>query len=661
MYDAEKLYSLLPAIYRVRDAEQGYPLRALIGVIAEQALALEENLAQLYDDQFVETAAEWAIPYIGDLIGARDIYSSVGKVTSARAEVANTIAYRRRKGTAAMLEQLARDVTGWPARVVEFFQLLKTTQYINHIRLGNLATPDLRQWEPLERLSTPFTTTARTAEVRRIAPSRGKYNIPNVGIFLFRIGAYSLTDSPAAKLNADAGDFRYFFDPLGRDTALFTDPVSEDEITQLARPINAPLPISRRVLKTYLGDYYTTDKSASICIVTDVPVQPSQISVCDLSDVSGGDWAHQPAGPDQVLLDPVLGRLVFGAAPAQPPLVTYHYGFSADMGGGEYPRAETFDPDLPVTPLAPGTAIQTAINDLVSSSADGAIEVGDSGRYEETLTIAAQSGQHIELRAKDGSRPVLVQTGDMAISGQDDSEVTLNGFLIAGGAVRITGQIKQVTLRHCTLVPGVAATLFVESTDVSVTIDHCIAGAIRAEKGGIVEITDSIVDALGDTAVAYSAADDVAEGGALTVIDSTVIGKIHAEQLPLVSNSILLARLAEGDAWPFAVHSERTQEGCLRFSYTPLESHAPRRFHCHPASEDDATKVRPQFTSLRYGDPGYCQLSLRTDSRIRTGADDEAEMGAFHDLYQPQRETNLRVRLDEYLRFGLEAGVFYAS
>ena len=36
-------------------------------------------------------------------------------------------------------------------------------------------------------------------------------------------------------------------------------------------------------------------------------------------------------------------------------------------------------------------------------------------------------------------------------------------------------------------------------------------------------------------------------------------------------------------------------------------------------------------------------------------------MGAFHYLFQPQRETNLRVRLDEYLRFGLEAGIFYAT
>ena len=69
----------------------------------------------------------------------------------------------------------------------------------------------------------------------------------------------------------------------------------------------------------------------------------------------------------------------------------------------------------------------------------------------------------------------------------------------------------------------------------------------------------------------------------------------------------------------------------------------------------------PLFTSLSYGHPGYGQLLRRCAIEIREGADDEAEMGAFHDLFQPQRETNLRVRLDEYLRFGLEAGVFYPT
>ena len=36
-------------------------------------------------------------------------------------------------------------------------------------------------------------------------------------------------------------------------------------------------------------------------------------------------------------------------------------------------------------------------------------------------------------------------------------------------------------------------------------------------------------------------------------------------------------------------------------------------------------------------------------------------MGVTRQLHQPQRESNLRVRLDEYLRFGLEAGWFFAT
>jgi hypothetical protein len=70
-------------------------------------------------------------------------------------------------------------------------------------------------------------------------------------------------------------------------------------------------------------------------------------------------------------------------------------------------------------------------------------------------------------------------------------------------------------------------------------------------------------------------------------------------------------------------------------------------------------RIRPRFTTLSYGTAGYCQLGPRCADEIRRGADDEAEMGAFHDLFQGQRETNLRVRLEEYLRFGLEAGIFY--
>ena len=36
-------------------------------------------------------------------------------------------------------------------------------------------------------------------------------------------------------------------------------------------------------------------------------------------------------------------------------------------------------------------------------------------------------------------------------------------------------------------------------------------------------------------------------------------------------------------------------------------------------------------------------------------------MGAFCMLQQPQRLANLQIALDEYLRFGLEAGIFFVT
>ena len=72
-------------------------------------------------------------------------------------------------------------------------------------------------------------------------------------------------------------------------------------------------------------------------------------------------------------------------------------------------------------------------------------------------------------------------------------------------------------------------------------------------------------------------------------------------------------------------------------------------------------RVRPIFSDLRYGQPDYAQLDSATAAEIRMGAADESEMGAFHHLFAPQRETNVGVRLEEYLRFGLEAGIFFET
>src|SRR5260370_9895644 len=131
-FDARTLYQLLPAVYRIRDAEQGGPLQALLTVIGEQAQVMEEDLAQLYDDLFIETCAQWIIPYIGDLIGVASVDPNSVLPGSTRAEVANTFKYLRAKRTLTVVEDLFRDVTAWGADAEEYFPPPHAPHYLQY-------------------------------------------------------------------------------------------------------------------------------------------------------------------------------------------------------------------------------------------------------------------------------------------------------------------------------------------------------------------------------------------------------------------------------------------------------------------------------------------------------------------------------------------------
>jgi hypothetical protein len=675
---AERLYELLPAIHRIRDAEQGEPLRELLALIAEQVAAMEENLEQLYDDQFIETCAAWAAPYIGELIGYRSLHGVVPDVASPRADVANTIRYRRRKGTAAMLEQLAHDVTGWPARAVEFFQLLGWTQCMNHLRPDAHYAPDLRNWERLLWRESAFDTLAHTVDVRLIGAGAARHNIPNVGLYLWRVRAFPLTRSPAVPDPKIGGGLCFRFNPLGTDMALYNAPETEEEPTHLAEPRNVPLPLSRRWLKAHLGEYYGTGKSLWVELDGNPPqlIPQSQVRVCDLSDIKDGGgnvvgWAHQPAsGSGVTAIDPVLGRLAFGDAPASIPLVSFHYGFTLAIGGGEYERGDPAVPATPAHTVQGGVPLQPALNSVQNG---GTLQVTDSRRYAETPSIKVNAGKSVVLRAANGTRPLLAASGNITLDLGANATLTIDGWLISGGTLSMAAfadtEPRHLILRHCTLVPGPrggtpaadAPGLVVNHAFAKVTLESCITAPVHAAGDAEVSMKQCIVDATAPDLVAFrgSGADPLVPGAELTLEGCTVIGKVHTRQLTLASDCLFVAALAAADNWKAPLWAERRQQGCVRFSYVPQGARTPRRYRCQP--EEGDLQTRPHFTSLRYGDPGYCQLRQSTPDEIRRGAHDESEMGALHDLYQPQREINLRVRLDEYLRFGLEAGLIYGS
>jgi hypothetical protein len=699
-WDADEIYELLPAVYRVRDAEQGEPLRQLIEVIASQVAVVEESLEQLYDNHFVETAQSWALPYIGDLLGIRGL-SGGGTLTRApRAEVGHTIAYRRRKGTAAMLELLAHDVTGWPAHAVEFFERLALTQYVNHVRLQNRAFVSLHVADELEFFATPFETATRTVEVRRIEPKRGKWNIPNVGLFLWRLSAYSLTRTPLAPVQVPPvlADKRHFrFCPLGLDLPLFSLPITEVDFSHLAEPLNVPMPISRRMLKgdEYAGspnqfhpsaDYYGSGRSIRLEKLiggTFEDIVWTDLIVADLSDTkdSGGNavWAHEPFGQSEnkVLLDPTLGRVLFPTPVAddEPVLATFYYGFSRDMGGGEYDRSRSFDTsastivEMANTDSSKVASVDAAYQALGASG--GIVEILDSSVYPETLATIEASGGDIELRASDGRRPTVIFQNPLTISGDANGVVTLNGLLVGGKGIHVTGDLGTLRLRHCTIIALGAdgsvkldgtPVITIESATTVVEIEDSIVGPIRVGPDIAVQLKNCIVDA-GDAAnVAMADLKGSGPAGSWKIENCTIRGKVSVSVLELASNTIFLSDLATGDDpidWPAPLFVQRRQEGCVRFCWVPPNARAPRRYQCLPT--EGGPLVRPTFTSFRFGDAAYGQLGRFCPEAVRCGADDESEIGAFHNLLQPQREAQLEARLLEYLRFGLEAGIFYAT
>lgn len=507
-FDRAHLLSLLPAVYRRLDEEGDGTLGALMAILASQAEALGEDVAQLYDDQFIETCAEWVVPYIADLVGARGVVSIEEASFSARAYVANTLRYRRRKGTVAVIEELARDVTGWPASAVEYFLRLITTQNVNHVRRSNLAAVDLRDWNAIERLDTAFETSAHSADVRRIKTGRGRYNIPNIGVFLWRLQAYPLTNSPAVMVDPK----HFLMHPLGIDSPLVTLPETESEIEHLAEPLNVPLPITTRVLDQALARYY--GRSLSILIRVG-GVEVSNVHVCDLSDASAS-WQTAPVN-EPVALDPKRGRIAFKDAPADDVDVTFHYAFPADLGGGEYERESSFaleDADLVRVPDDHAT-ISAAIAAVGGAAGRRVIiEISDSGRYEEnTLTIALADRQVVELRAKNGSRPTLVIRDDWTLTGGAGSQLHLNGLLIAGGGLHVpaaaANHLALLGIAHCTLVPGrrlardgtplrpdlPSILVDADNTELRVVLERAISGALHVSPlATSIEAKQSIID-----------------------------------------------------------------------------------------------------------------------------------------------------------------------
>lgn len=712
----DRLYELVPVVYRLRDAERGYPLRALLRVIAEQVNLLEQDIAGLYENWFIETCQDWVVPYIGSLLHYQPIHdagepgaggdaatAARNRILFPRREVANTVRFRRRKGTLSALQELATATSGWPALVVEVYRQLGFTQNIGYPHMNRGRIIDLRDGDALDQLTGAFNESARTIDVRS-----GGWNLPQVRVYVWRLKSYSITHSPAYCFEQESPSC-YLFNPLGIDTQLFTRPQPPSGTPGL---LNLPVPIMRRNLEVFeTGEtpgpsqsgvpvFYGEGKSFEIWEGNPpARVPPDKIVPADLSA-----WSYRPL-PGQVAVDPELGRIVFSQTHGrkQGVWVTYHYGFAADMGGGEYHRERSQPSDPSIYFVGEGET-NARINQALAqwqqdNPRDAVIEITDSSVYVEPISIALPAGRTLTLRAADGARPVVrmldwqtAYPDSFSVSGEEGSWFSLEGMVITGRGMQVDGDLAGVLVRHSTLVPGWGLHCDCEPTrpdDPSIEvngnvgcirIEHSITGTIEVNRNQTttdplrIQIADSILDATSEELVAIVGPGSLCAHAVLTIARSTVFGKIEVRAIELAENSILLGSILVC----------RRQQGCMRFCYVTPGSRTPRRYECQPdlvekavgvlLAKGDITpterdvlvqserlRVEPEFNSTRYGTPTYCQLTDTCATEITRGAEDESEMGVFHDLYQPQRASNLKARMAEFTPAGIEAALVTAT
>jgi hypothetical protein len=396
--------------------------------------------------------------------------------------------------------------------------------------------------------------------------------------------------------------------------------------------------------------------------------------------------------------------------------------------------------------------INTALQQWQKDAKEHAvIEITDSGVYVEPINIEFKNGQQsLQLRAANRKRPIIRlldwqtdRPDSLTITGDTGTRFMIDGILVTGRGLQITGDMAELTIRHSTLVPGwtldgecepqrsTEPSLEIFAPNICVKIEHSIIGAIQVDPAIQVMVEDR-PDQVSDTKDSASDYDDenTDEGVnlvvpprcqgqrgevhldpiricvsdsildatdpefevlgmpgcpvahvTLNILRSTVFGQIHVHAIELGENCIFYGRITVA----------RRQHGCLRFSYVTPDSRTPRRYRCQPdlvvkkieqvihlqaeeqnlpepseqeieaARQVEILRVRPQFNSMRYGTPTYCQLGKSCAEEIKRGADDESEIGVFHDLYQPQRDANLDARLEEYIPAGSDAGIIHAS
>jgi hypothetical protein len=493
-YYADRLWQLLPGVYRALDSDDPTvtgPLQELLVRIGAQAAVVRRSIDRLWADQSIETSDDWVIPYIGDLLDTNLVNGLDPR--GQRLDVAKTIHYRRRKGTLAVLEEIARDVTGWDAHLVEAFRRLSRTRHNLDPPVGPgplaaaLPTPcpgsaaaaagapdplellqhegligpltgtpaggfaDLRSLHGADRADSPFDEFFHTADMRLGQGAVGWYGIPKLLVFLWRLQSFPVVGGTPVAVSACPDE--YVFDPTGRNVPLFLPPLqpeADDDVDAWtsAAEWQVPGPLTDSLQQAIADPGTGEPPHAPYPDAAEIPAFTAASSGTPLEPVTIDVW-------------PQVGQFKVGSPLGGPLNVSYQYGFPAAIGAGPYDRTLLGDPPAKIAPerkVSGGTGLDAA---LVASNGAGTVTIEDSLTYDAVSDVGSTAAPIGSLLVRAGSdvRPVvrLPAPGGSAwvfTGGGETAELTIDGLFVSGGDIVLRGAFAAVRITGCTTDPG---------------------------------------------------------------------------------------------------------------------------------------------------------------------------------------------------------------
>jgi hypothetical protein len=655
-------------------------LDALLEAVERQRSLLEDDIDSVWDDFFIESCSDWAVPYIASLLGL--------PADTERLEVAYAVALRRRKGTPAALEDFAEVVTGLTARVIEGWQVTLWAQRPLQPPL-RMAAVDLRDGSR-HRIGTPFERTRRS-----FTPSqRWSPRAATAIVWPWRVLTYS--DLGAAPL---AEENRFSLHPLGAEAPLYLRPRQlrlqsafdpEAAQTRTQDELDAPVRATYRVLESLAQPEQITYGTNWVVDPAHPLADQSQPALVSLS--AGGTaipWtklrfgalppgAAAPAGPgaEEAVVDLLRGFVELGSDLDGPLRATWHRPVPGRLGAlastaDVDPAARvvvTLNPTLPAVGLNVHTladafdAAETASAGLspdesISGSPD--VEV----RLETSDRLAAPSPQDFtptlrrwRIVAPRFATPTMV--GDLALD-LEGACMSLEGFQLTGDLV-LGATLDTVSLRNVTMDPASGKTVLVDSEAWGLTLkaERCLLGAVRADLGAVpITLTDCVVDGLG----AHLRVCDGSEGGTLrdaVACAATFDPALRADGVTFVGAVRLEAADAVDCVFTDGIEVVQQQEGCLRHCFLGPDLTTPPS---HPTTYRCGPFPAPSFASIDFEAAGYYTLALEPDHPLLAAASDGGEVGAYHHARRAFRIARLRRRIHEFVPLGLRPGLSLAT